>query len=95
MLGFAAYPCSFALGFGQLIHAHLLLGFAARIHAHLPLEPSFVCILKMSRVGRSGDSRLVTCLEAAELALVPVKPCSKCDYYLANKALNAKASSIP
>ena len=49
----------------------------------------------MSRLGRSGDSRLVTCLEAAELALVPVKACSKCDNYLQNKALNAKASSLP
>ncbi len=66
------------------------------IHApQSPLDPSFVCILKISRVGRSEDSRLVTCLEAAELALVPVKTCSKCDYYLANKALNAKASSLP
>jgi hypothetical protein len=46
-------------------------------------------------VTRSGDNRTVTCLEAAELGFAFVKTCSKCDYYLQNRALNMKALSMP
>jgi hypothetical protein len=49
----------------------------------------------MSCVTRSGDNRTVTCLEAAELGFAFVKTCSKCDYYLQNRALNMKALSMP
>jgi hypothetical protein len=49
----------------------------------------------MSRVGRSIDSILVTHLEAAELSIMPLKKCNKYNYYLQNKALNAKAFNLP
>jgi hypothetical protein len=47
----------------------------------------------MPRVGRSGDNRLVTCLEAADRGFPFVSTCRKCDHYLQNRAL--KASSLP
>lgn len=47
------------------------------------------------RTGRSGDNRLLTCLEAQEAGYSFVRNCSKCDYYLQNKALNMKAQTLP
>jgi hypothetical protein len=47
------------------------------------------------RTGRSGDNRLLTCIEAQEAGYSFVGYCSKCDYYLQNKALNMKARTLP
>ncbi len=57
----------------------------------LSLPQSGALAAPMPRIGRSGDSRLVTCLEATEMGFAFVTTCSKCDYYLQNRALNLKA----
>jgi hypothetical protein len=49
---------------------------------------SGVCAATMPRIGRSGDSRLVTYLEAVEMGFAFVTTWSKCDYYLQNWAIN-------
>jgi len=43
----------------------------------------------------SEVNRMVTCLEATEMGYSFIQTCSKCDYYLQNRALNAKALKLP
>jgi hypothetical protein len=49
----------------------------------------------MPRALRSGASRVVTCIEANEMGFDFVNTCSRCDYYMQNRAFNAKALKLP
>jgi len=49
----------------------------------------------MPRLLWSEVNRVVTCLEATEMGFSFIQTCSKCDYYLQNRALNAKALKLP
>jgi hypothetical protein len=44
---------------------------------------------------QSSDDRVVTCLEALEMGYSFIKICSKCDYYMENKALNMTTRTQP
>ena len=44
---------------------------------------------------QSGASRVVSCIEANEMGFDFVNTCSRCDYYMQNHALNAKALKLP
>ena len=44
---------------------------------------------------RSSANQMVTCLEARDSGYDFVTTCSRCDYYLQNKALNQKALHLP
>jgi hypothetical protein len=48
----------------------------------------------MLRALRSGANRVVTCLEAQDMGFEFVKTCSRCDYYVQNRLLNAKALKV-
>ena len=44
---------------------------------------------------QSGASRVVSCIEANEMGFDFLNTCSRCDYYMQNHALNAKALKLP
>ena len=79
--------------------AILLQKFLAWNESTLISTQSFYCssssCIIMPRVGRSGDNRMFTCIEASKLGFAFIDRCSKCDYYLQNHALNMKALSLP
>jgi len=71
-------------------HCTQVAAHSSRALSMLPLRGA-----NQIRTGRSGDNRLLTCLEAQEAGYSFVRNCSKCDYYLQNKALNMKAQTLP
>jgi hypothetical protein len=62
---------------------------------YLPFWISKVFFIVMLWALQSGASRVVSCIEANEMGFDFVNTCSRCDYYMQNHALNAKALKLP